>query len=168
MRLALVLALVGTTTCFTLLASPPIPQKMDEGQAVLKAMEGQWTLASATAATPECIITSVFDNPSAAKPGVRVTKGVFEMTMKGELVPGSRNTLEIGTDPACLLLTPIVEPGQNPKPLPFKCRIKIDGDTLTLVQDHSRPDEYPESFDPRKGRDRGRAVTVFIREKDKR
>ena len=144
-------------------ADPPAAPKVDKGREVLKAMEGRWVLKSATAATPECTITSVFDNPTVCKPGLAIAGDILDMTMKDQPVLGGRSKLTIGTDTECVLMSTIFEPGQTSKSI--KCRMKVEGDTLTLVQDMSHLDEYPESFDPKKGRDRGRAITTYVREK---
>ena len=135
-------------------ADPPATRAEREA---LRQLEGVWVLKAAVVATPAGVFPFDPKTPNNPKMGLTIRDGVQDMTEDGKPIPNGRATLKLGSEAECLLLDG--RPGQKP----FKVRFKLEGDTLTVVQDMAFKEECPESFDAEKGRSRDRRVLTFTR-----
>ena len=157
MRFALTLLTLSGLFGLASSAEPPA-QKQD----VLKQLEGEWVLKAAVVATPNRVGAANLNAPNTPKMELRITAGTMEMISDGKPVPGGGGRIELGSEPQCLLWHGL--PGQQP----YKNRFKLEGDTLTIVQDMAFRGDCPESFDAEKGRYRERRVLTFSRARSKR
>ena len=154
MRLVLTLLALSGTAGYISSSEPPA-QKERTKQDILKQLEGDWVLKSVIAATPQGVSMVVVDAPNLPKQGLTFKDGYQIITKDGKPISSKHPRLEPGPEPECLLLC------GPPDKKPFKVRFKIEGVTLTLVQDMRFKEECPESFDPEKGRYRDRRVLTF-------
>ncbi len=141
-------------------ADQPVPPGLVKRD-TLKQLEGIWVLKSASASTPEGVLMAKLDTPNAPKLGLQIKDGYQIMMSDGKPSPTQPPKLELGSEAECLYML------GKPEQKPFKVRFKLEGDTLVIVQDMSFQEECPESFDPEKGRNRGRRVLTFTREPQK-
>jgi hypothetical protein len=88
----------------------------------------------------------------------RITDGVMEMRSGDVWVKHS--TLAPGTEPQCLLSS---QPDVTGREVVLKLRYKLEGNTLTTVQDALFPDILPESFDIQMGMNRQRQIATYAR-----
>ncbi|HEY1186912.1 MAG TPA: hypothetical protein VGE74_04610 [Gemmata sp.] len=126
-------------------------------QDILKQLEGNWVLKSASVSTPAGVGMANLDSPNTPKMALQIKDGYQIMLSDGKPSSTQPPKLELGREAECLYV--LGKPGQKP----FKVRFKLEGNTLVMVQDMLFQEVCPESFDPEKGRDRGRRVLTLTR-----
>jgi hypothetical protein len=138
--------------------SAPEPPKVSKAD-LLKQLDGEWILKSSFFASEPGRYSQ---NPNEGGEKIlRIKDGVAEVrTGNGPWL--NYATFSIGKEPQCLLCTQKDVSGQD-RIIPL--RYKIEGNTLTTVEDKMYPDMLPESFemDAVASRERQRQTTTYVK-----
>jgi hypothetical protein len=149
---------------FTGCGSPPPPPEPVEPEPVdntkveeLKKLEGSWILKSSIEASDRGVYPL---NPNeSGQTTIRIHEGIMEIRVGDE--PWVKYaTLAIGDDPQCLLASKPDIVGQQRVLLQ---RYKIEGNTMTVVQDNLYLDILPESFEITAGGERRRQINTYVK-----
>lgn len=154
--------------CFDSSPPPPIQPAEDSGAAqkakakeeALKQLDGIWLLKSSVLAGERGTYSLLSSDVGELR--FRIKNGAMEMRI-GDGPWGSHSTLAIGNDPQSLLNSRADVVGQTRVIL---LRYKLEGNTLTTIQDNAYPDVFPDSFALDNGVERQRQQNVYTRISD--
>jgi hypothetical protein len=123
----------------------------------IKDLDGLWLLKSSSTSSERGIYSSN------AKEGeeivLKIRDGVTEMR-KGKGPWTKFGTISIGSQPNCLQ---VAKPDITGQQMVLRLRYKLEGNTLTTVQDNIYPDLLPDSFMMEGVIDRQRQTNIYVK-----
>ncbi len=162
--IAAVLLTAGAAGCkrSVIANAAPAPDTIVRNDAeTMKKLEGVWLLKSSSVSTERGVYS--LTSPDSPTVHFRIQDGVMEVR-EGDAPWSPYANLSLGIEPQCLMMSKADVLGQQ-RLLPN--RYKLEGDTLTIVQDNLYPDVLPDSFELEAISDRQRQINVYIRVEDK-
>jgi hypothetical protein len=136
---------------------PAIDSVEKPKQLEIKDLDGLWLLKSSSLSSERGIYP--LNTKGGEEMVLKMRDGVAEMR-KGKGPWTKYGTISIGSEPSCLQ---VAKPDITGQQMVFRLRYKLEGNTLTTVQDNIYPDVLPDSFLMEGVIDRQRQTNTYVK-----